>query len=66
MAEELPPLSDIARLMREAGMPMQPEELGWGWQDVLDAFVYSRNTRDKYLTSSLLWDMGELRAEMLH
>lgn len=65
MAEELPPLSDIALLMREAGMPMQPDELGWKWQDVLDAFFYSRNTRDKYLTSSLLWDMGELKAEML-
>lgn len=65
MEEELPSLSDIAHLMREAKMPMQPEELGWQRQDVLDAFFYSRNTRDKYLTSSLLWDMGELKAEML-
>lgn len=65
MAEELPPPQEIACLMQAAGMPMQPEELGWGRQDVLDAFLYSRNTRDKYLTSSLLWDMGRLTEEML-
>ena len=65
MAEELPPLRSIAQLMRELKMPMHPEELGWSRQDVLDAFVYSRNTRDKYLTSSLLWDMGMLNDRML-
>jgi len=65
MEEELPPLAEIARLMQQAGMPMEPGELGWKRQDVLDAFLYSRNTRDKYLTSSLLWDMGELKEEML-
>lgn len=65
MAEELPPLWDVVQLMREAKMPMHPAELGWKQQDVMDAFFYSRNTRDKYLTSSLLWDMGELTEEML-
>ncbi len=60
MQEELPETAVIARLMREAGMPMRPWELGWTAQDVQDAFRYSRNTRDKYLTSSLLWDMGRM------
>ena len=27
-------------------------------QDLLDAFEYSRNLRNKYLTSTLIWDLG--------
>ena len=29
-------------------------------QDVRDAFLCSRDIRDKYLTSSMLWDIGLL------
>ena len=29
-------------------------------QDTVDAFLVSRDIRDKYLTSSLLWDLGLL------
>ncbi len=60
MDAELPPLSFIADLMKKVNMPMLPRELGWTDQDVQDAFVLSRNTRDKYLTSSMLWDLGLL------
>lgn len=61
-AEELPPTDAMEALMRQSGMPMLPGELGWTERDVKDAFVLSRNTRDKYLTSSLLWDLGLLDA----
>ena len=60
MQEELPQTRFIARLMEDARMPMRPRDLGWTDQDVRDAFCYSRSTRDKYLTSSLLWDMGRM------
>lgn len=60
IAEELPSLDFIQELMEKAQMPMLPKDLGWTNQDVSDAFVLSRNTRDKYLTSSLLWDLGRL------
>ena len=46
--------------MRACGMPMTPADLGVSLQDTLDALVGSRDLRDKYLTSSLLWDLGLL------
>ncbi len=58
MREELPDARKIGALMRETGMPTQPEELGISWRDVADAFRGTREIRDKYVASSLLWDMG--------
>ncbi|MBQ7786001.1 MAG: sn-glycerol-1-phosphate dehydrogenase [Clostridia bacterium] len=58
--EELPPTEQIESLMRELGMAMEPEDIGFDRQDTEDAFKASRDTRKKYLTSSMLWDMGEL------
>lgn len=60
IGEELPPTAQVVSLMRGVGMPVEPEEIGIGPQDVQDAFVYSRDIRDKYLTSTMLWDMGLL------
>ena len=60
MREELPAREEIDRLMRACGMPMTPADLGVSLQDTLDALVGSRDLRDKYLTSSLLWDLGLL------
>ena len=58
--EELPETAKIEALMRDLNMPMEPEDIGISRQDTVDAFTASRDTRKKYLTSSLLWDMGEL------
>ena len=33
-------------------------EIGISRQDTVDAFLRSRDIRDKYMTSSLLWDLG--------
>ena len=41
-------------------MPMLPADIDISRQDTEDAFIASRDIRDKYLTSSLLWDMGVL------
>ncbi len=60
MEEELPKTEEISSLMQKLHMPMLAKELGWQDGDVQDAFRLSRNARDKYLTSSLLWDMGAL------
>lgn len=59
-AEELPPTSEIVALMEKQGMPIRPADIDEGEQDVHDAFVCSRDIRDKYLTSSMLWDIGLL------
>jgi glycerol-1-phosphate dehydrogenase [NAD(P)+] len=42
-------------------MPLVPADLGLTHQDTLAAFLGSREIRDKYLTSSLLWDLGLLQ-----
>ena len=56
--EELPGYEAIRRVMADAGMPLTPADLGISTQDAVDAFVCARDIRDKYLTASLLWDMG--------
>ena len=60
MEEELPDLSELIRKMRMIGEPVKPSELGISLRDTVDAFVGSRDLRDKFLTSSLLWDLGEM------
>ncbi|MCL1855550.1 MAG: sn-glycerol-1-phosphate dehydrogenase [Clostridia bacterium] len=58
--EELPGAGEIHSLMEGMGMATTPREIGLTSQDAVDALIGSRDMRDKYLTSSLLWDLGEL------
>ena len=58
MREELPSYERIHTLMERCGLPLTPAELGQSAQETVDAFVGSRDIRDKYLTSTLLWDLG--------
>ena len=58
--EELPPTADIVALMEKQGMPIHPADIDEDEKDTYDAFVASRDIRDKYLTSSMLWDIGLL------
>ena len=58
--EELPPRERVHALMKQCGMPLEPADLKLSRQDTLDALLGSREIRDKYLTSSLLWDLGLL------
>lgn len=60
IAEELPPALEIEQLMIRLGMPKVPSDLGIPTCDVRDAFVGSRDIRDKYILSSLMFDMGLL------
>lgn len=60
ISEELPDREWLFDIMRSTGMPMTPEEIGISRQDTLDAFLCSRDIRDKYLSCSMLWDLGEI------
>ncbi len=60
MEEELPDTEEILALMRSLRLPTTPRQIGETKQTALDAFHHSRDIRDKYLTSSMLWDMGIL------
>ena len=58
--EELPSRESIWQLMKSCDMTMTPADLKLTCQDTVDALLGSRDIRDKYLTSSLLWDLGLL------
>ncbi len=58
--EELPPREQVRALMARCGMPLSPADLGLTREDTVNALLGSREIRDKYLTSSLLWDLGLL------
>ena len=60
MDEELPAADEIIALMKRQGMPTHPAEIEVSERDARDAFIASRDIRDKYLTSSMLWDVGLL------
>ena len=44
--------------MERLGLPMRPSDIGISNADALDAFICSRDIRDRYLPTSLLWDIG--------
>ena len=63
MEEELPDTQQLLTLMKSTGMPTTPEELGLDTAAVQRAYLGSREIRDKYLLSSMLWDLGRLKKE---
>ena len=60
MDEELPDEGELRRQMRRIGLPVRPADIGISDRDAMDAFVCSRDIRDRYLLSSMLWDIGRL------
>ena len=44
--------------MAATGMPLTPADIDIPTGDVVNAFIGARDIRDKYLSCSLLWDMG--------
>ena len=58
--EELPSRYSVYQLMKSCGMPLTPKDLHLTAMDTIHALKGSREIRDKYLTSSMLWDLGLL------
>ena len=56
--EELPDYDALRSAMAATGMPLTPSDIDVPVEDVVDAFLGARDIRDKYLSCSLLWDMG--------
>jgi len=59
--EELPDAESTVSRLRALGIPVTPQELNLSHEDTVDAFIGSREIRNKYLVSSLLWDIGLLQ-----
>ncbi|MDD4710480.1 MAG: sn-glycerol-1-phosphate dehydrogenase [Eubacteriales bacterium] len=58
MEEELPATGEILSKMKALNMPHAPIDLGIDLDETRKAFIGSRVIRDKYLTSTLIWDLG--------
>lgn len=56
--ESIPSSSTLRAMMEDAGLPTNYVDIGITLDDVIDAFVCSRDIREKYLTSSIIWDIG--------
>ena len=56
--EELPEFEPLYRQLASTGMPMEPRDIDISDEDVINAYLGARDIRDKYLSCSLLWDMG--------
>ncbi len=56
--EELPDYDELHALLASTGMPMKPSDIDVNMEDTVDAFLGSRDIRDKYLSCSFLWDLG--------
>ena len=58
--EELPSSEDIEKLLKKVGLPLSFEEAGLS-VDLQRTFAATKDIRDKYVLSSLLWDLGLIR-----
>ena len=58
--EELPSADSIQELLDMTGSPKSAAEIGIPESETALTFRVTRDIRDKYILSSLMWDMGEL------
>ena len=56
----LPDYREIYQLMVSLHMPTDPHYLGYSNEDIRKCFSMTKDIRDKYIGSRLLWDLGEL------
>ena len=58
--EELPEEKTVRDALKAIGAPLTPRELGLSAREVHDTFLMTKDIRDKYVVSRLLWDLGVL------
>lgn len=56
--EELPEISKVKSILAVLDAPVTPGELGFSEEEVRKAFIATKDIRDKYIASRLLWDLG--------
>ncbi len=60
MDEELPERTYVEKVLQTVGAPLTPEAIGLSHCEVVTAFEMTKDIRDKYIGSRLLWDLGAL------
>ena len=58
--EEMPSSAEIGEILKITGAPAEAEELDHTREEVRTAFYMTKDIRDKYIGSRLLWDLGLL------
>ena len=56
----LPSSRKIAALLEKIGAPVKASDIGVTREEERNAFLMTKDIRDKYIGSRLLWDLGEL------
>lgn len=59
IAEELPAKDTVIETLNKIGAPVTPDDLGL-CNIVKTSFLATKDIRDKYIASRLLWDLGEI------
>lgn len=60
--DRLPDYATVERLLCTVGAPTSPEEIGQTSDIVRRSLPATKDIRDKYVASRLLWDLGELES----
>ncbi|MBQ6164425.1 MAG: sn-glycerol-1-phosphate dehydrogenase [Clostridia bacterium] len=58
--EELPSYEETEHILKTIGAPTKPSDIGLPDEETDLAFRMTRDIRDKYILSSLMWDMGKI------
>jgi len=60
IAQELPTVDVLRGYLETIGAPVSPREIGLDYRQARRAFLVSKDIRNKYNASMLLWDLGLL------
>ena len=60
LVDALPHYEDLHMFMKNTGMPVSASEFGVAAEEVRTSFAMTKDIRDKYIGSRLLWDLGLL------
>lgn len=60
ISEELPSVEKMEKFMQKLDMPTSAEDLGHSGSELRNAFLATKDIRDKYIGSRMLWDLGIL------
>lgn len=58
--KEMPSHEEIIRILKKAGLPVTPKELGVDKKIIPDGTVYAKEVRNRYTVLQLAWDLGIL------
>lgn len=66
VVNKLPRYEEVYDLMIAMGAPTDPRYLGYDEDGIRTTFTMTKDIRDKYIASRLLWDVGEIENVFFH